>query len=121
NLAYWRGADWWGIGPGAHSHVGAAGTSVRWWNVKHPRAYADRLAGRLSPAAGREVLGPRDVALERVLLRVRLAEGLPVADLPEAGRRAVAGLIADGLVEGAPALRRPEPRVVLTRRGRLLA
>ena len=33
NLGYWRGDDWWGIGPGAHSHVGG----VRWWNVKHPR------------------------------------------------------------------------------------
>ena len=41
NLAYWRGDDWWGIGPGAHSHVGG----VRWWNVKHPTAYAGRLAG----------------------------------------------------------------------------
>ena len=46
---YWRGDDWWGIGPGAHSHVGG----VRWWNVKHPRAYAERLAAGLSPAAGR--------------------------------------------------------------------
>ena len=48
NLAYWRGDDWWGIGPGAHSHVGG----VRWWNVKHPTAYAGRLAGGASPAAG---------------------------------------------------------------------
>jgi putative oxygen-independent coproporphyrinogen III oxidase len=36
NELYWRGADWWGAGPGAHSHVGG----VRWWNVKHPGAYA---------------------------------------------------------------------------------
>jgi len=50
NLAYWRGEDWWGVGPGAHSHVGG----VRWWNVKHPRAYAQRLARGLSPAAMRE-------------------------------------------------------------------
>ncbi|NUP59359.1 MAG: coproporphyrinogen III oxidase, partial [Pseudarthrobacter sp.] len=49
NLAYWRGDDWWGIGPGAHSHVGG----VRWWNVKHPSAYANRLSQGLSPAAGR--------------------------------------------------------------------
>ena len=49
---YWRGEDWWGVGPGAHSHVGG----VRWWNVKHPAAYADRIAAGVSPAAGREVL-----------------------------------------------------------------
>ena len=52
NLGYWRGGDWWGVGPGAHSHVGG----VRWWNVKHPAAYAERLAAGVSPGAGREVL-----------------------------------------------------------------
>ena len=118
NLAYWRGADWWGLGPGAHSHVGAGDRSVRWWNVKHPRAYAERLGRGVSPAAGRELLGPDDVALERTMLGVRLREGLPTAQLSDAGRRAVAGLVADGLVEGAAAIR---GRVVLTRRGRLLA
>ncbi|MGB4777502.1 radical SAM family heme chaperone HemW, partial [Microbacterium sp.] len=50
NLAYWRGTDWWGYGPGAHSHV----EGLRWWNVKHPAAYAQRLAAGHSPAAGRE-------------------------------------------------------------------
>ena len=118
NLAYWRGADWWGIGPGAHSHVGAGDQAVRWWNVKHPRAYAERLGGGLSPAAGRERLGADDVALERVLLRVRLREGLPVDVLSPGGRRAVAGLVADGLVDGRAALR---GNVELTLRGRLLA
>lgn len=118
NLAYWRGADWWGVGPGAHSHVGTQGRSVRWWNVKHPRAYADRLARGLSPAAGREQLDADDVALERVMLGVRLREGLPTAALAPAGRTAVAGLVADGLVDGAAAVR---GRVVLTVRGRLLA
>ncbi len=49
NLAYWLGHDWWGVGPGAHSHVGG----VRWWNVKHPSAYADRIAAGVSPAAAR--------------------------------------------------------------------
>ena len=77
NLGYWRGADWWGIGPGAHSHVSAGDRAVRWWNVKHPRAYSDRLGGGRSPAAGRELLGPDDVRLERVMLGVRLREGLP--------------------------------------------
>ncbi|MDQ2625320.1 MAG: radical SAM family heme chaperone HemW [Actinomycetota bacterium] len=117
NLAYWRGDDWWGIGPGAHSHVGG----VRWWNVKHPRAYADRLESGLSPAAGRELLSAEDKRLERALLGVRLAEGLPLSDVGPAGRTAVAGLVADGLVDGRAAVRREDPRAVLTRRGRLLA
>ena len=118
NLGYWRGDDWWGVGPGAHSHVGG----VRWWNVKHPRAYADRLARGLSPAAGREVVDGELAALERVMLGVRIADGLPLADLAPAARTAVAGLVADGLVEAPAALGADGPRrVVLTRRGRLLA
>ncbi|WP_019136811.1 radical SAM family heme chaperone HemW [Cellulomonas massiliensis] len=117
NLGYWRGDDWWGVGPGAHSHVGG----VRWWNVKHPRAYADRLGRGLSPAAGRELVSGDAADLERVMLGVRLAQGLPVAELPSSGRRAVAGLVADGLVDGRAALDRTDPRLRLTRRGRLLA
>ncbi|WP_210481059.1 radical SAM family heme chaperone HemW [Naasia sp. SYSU D00948] len=114
NLAYWTGEDWWGIGPGAHSHVGG----VRWWNARHPAAYADRILQGQSPAVGREVLTPETQALERVLLESRLRDGMPTEALTADARREVAGLIADGLVEPAQALR---GRVVLTLRGRLLA
>ena len=114
NLAYWVGSDWWGFGPGAHSHIGG----VRFWNVKHPAAYAQRLAAGESPAAGREIPDAEARTLESVLLRTRIRDGLPVEELLGEGRHAVAALIADGLIEGATALR---GRVVLTRRGRLLA
>jgi oxygen-independent coproporphyrinogen-3 oxidase len=115
NLGYWSGGSWWGFGPGAHSHVGG----VRWWNVKHPRAYAQRLASGTTPAAAREVLTEDQVYDETVLLGVRLADGLAIDVLRPEGRRAVAGLIADGLVEHEAALR--DRRVVLSARGRLLA
>jgi oxygen-independent coproporphyrinogen-3 oxidase len=115
NIAYWAGTNWWGIGPGAHSHVGG----VRWWNVKHPSAYAARLGSGVSPAQAREALTDEQRYDERVLLGTRLVEGLPVIDLHAPGRSAVAGLIADGLVDGPAAVARG--RVVLTRRGRLLA
>jgi oxygen-independent coproporphyrinogen-3 oxidase len=114
NLAYWTGEDWWGVGPGAHSHVGG----VRWWNVKHPAAYAERIAAAVSPAAGRETLDADTRRVESVLLRSRLSDGLPVSLLGEDSRAAVAGLIADGLIEGRAAI---GGRVVLTLRGRLLA
>ena len=118
NLAYWRGDDWWGVGPGAHSHVGG----VRWWNVKHPRAYATRLADGLSPAAGREVVRDDSAQLERVMLGVRLAEGLSLDALTAPARARVAGLVADGLLDGRAALGADGARrVLLTRRGRLLA
>ena len=114
NLAYWQGHDWWGIGPGAHSHVGG----VRWWNVKHPAAYADRILAGLSPAAGRETLDAETRRVERVLLLTRIRDGLRIDELEPQGRVAVAGLIADELVNAAAALR---GSVELTLRGRLLA
>ena len=114
NLAYWRGDDWWGIGPGAHSHVGG----VRWWNVKHPTAYAGRLAQGVSPAAGRETLDGETRNMERVMLEVRLQSGLEISSLGTAGRREVAGLIAEELIDPAAAF---AGRLVLTLKGRLLA
>ncbi|APF33278.1 coproporphyrinogen III oxidase [Microbacterium sp. AISO3] len=114
NLAYWRGTDWWGYGPGAHSHL----AGLRWWNVKHPAAYAQRLAAGDSPAAGRERPDADARRLESVLLRSRIVDGLAIDDLDADARPSVASLIADGLIEGAAAVR---GRVVLTRRGRLMA
>jgi putative oxygen-independent coproporphyrinogen III oxidase len=107
NELYWTSGEWWGIGPGAHSHVGGR----RWWNVKHPSAYAARITAGESPEADGETLDVSTRALERVLLEIRLREGLPL-DLVEAGRADV--VVEQGLaaVEGG--------RLVLTRRGRLL-
>jgi putative oxygen-independent coproporphyrinogen III oxidase len=115
NEGYWSDGHWWGVGPGAHSHVGG----VRWWNVRHPNAYATRLNAGLSPAAGRELLTSDQRYDERVLLGTRLVDGLPIDELRSEGAAAVAGLIAEGLVDG-PSVLRPR-RVVLTLRGRLLA
>jgi oxygen-independent coproporphyrinogen-3 oxidase len=111
NVAYWRGHDWWGAGPGAHSHIGG----VRWWNVKHPTAYAQRLATAVSPAHARETLSEEDRRVERVLLELRLREGLPASLLRPAGRAAALRYADDGL------LAHEDDRFVLTLRGRLLA
>ncbi len=109
NLAYWRGDDWWGFGPGAHSHV----AGVRFWNVKHPRRYAAQLADGRSPAAGRERLEASDRRVERVLLELRLAEGMPLAVLTEDERARLPEFVARGWLE----LR--GDRVVVTHEGRL--
>ncbi|MGH3458920.1 radical SAM family heme chaperone HemW [Aeromicrobium sp.] len=110
NLLYWHSADWWGVGPGAHSHIGG----VRWWNVKHPAAYAQRLAAGESPMHDHEVLDPSASVMERVMLEARLREGLPLGIL-EDGRAAVPALTDRGLVEVKG------DHLVLTRDGRLLA
>ena len=111
NGGYWRSHDWWGLGPGAHSHVGG----VRWWNVLHPARYVERLAAGGSPAAGRERLTPAQRALERTLLGVRLRDGLAL----DAGQeRAAAPLAAEGLLDGAALARGV---ALLTLEGRIAA
>ncbi len=111
NLGYWLDGDWWGVGPGAHSHLAGA----RWWNVKHPARYATLLESGESPEAGREVLTAAERHTESVMLRLRLAEGLPLDLLDAVGRSAACRAAADGLLvlDG--------DRAVLTRHGRLLA
>jgi len=113
NLAYWCSHDWWGIGPGAHSHV----AGVRWWNVKHPSAYAERLAAGRSPAHARELLDDETRRWERVLLGVRLVEGVSLSELTASGRRAAERAAGEGLLDPASYA---EGRAALTLRGRLL-
>ncbi|MGO3146524.1 MAG: radical SAM family heme chaperone HemW [Leucobacter sp.] len=119
NLSYWTGEDWWGAGPGAHSHMGG----LRWWNVKHPSAYAERISAGASPAHARELLGEDAKHSERLLLETRIKDGLPIAVLTETERSAVPELIADGLIDGRAALGSggSTPRIVPTLHGRLLA
>ena len=110
NLGYWRSYHWWGIGPGAHSHIGG----VRWWNVKHPRAYASRLAEGLSPAYAREVLTPEERRVERILLELRLTDGLATSLLTSTERGRLADLRTRGVADVE------DGNLILTRTGRLL-
>ncbi len=117
NLAYWSGQDWWGYGPGAHSHLG----SIRWWNHKHPLTYANLLDQNVSPAAGREQLDTETAALERILLESRTSEGMSIEQIKKlqpGSELAISQLIADGLIEGPQAI---AGKLVLTLKGRLLA
>jgi oxygen-independent coproporphyrinogen-3 oxidase len=126
NLLYWTGGQWWGLGPGAHSHVGG----VRWWNVKHPSGYAGALRRGAWPAHAREVLTPAERHTEEVMLRLRLRAGLPLDRLGPAGSgapspgpdpavaRVIAEAAADGRLDPAALA---DGRLVLTLRGRLLA
>ncbi len=114
NLLYWTGGNWWGIGPGAHSHVGG----TRWWNVRHPSAYAGRLAAGTSPGQAMEVLTDAERRTERIMLTTRLAAGCPVAELSQAGLAAARSAVAGGLAQAAAF---DAGLAVLTRQGRLLA
>ena len=111
NVGYWNGGQWWGAGPGAPGFVG----DTRWWNVKHPNAYAERLANSQLPVADFERLDAQARHIEDVLLGIRLRSGLPVATLTESEQRRAGVAVAEGLLIDA------EDRLVLTDRGRLLA
>jgi coproporphyrinogen III oxidase-like Fe-S oxidoreductase len=111
NLGYWDGGQWWGAGPGAHGYVGA----TRWWNVKHPNAYAQSLAEGVLPIADSEELDDADRHTEDVMLRLRLRHGLPLSVLTDAEAARADVAVSDGLVQ------RRADRLVLTDRGRLLA
>jgi len=120
NLAYWRDQDWWGIGPGAHSHM----AGVRWWNAKHPAAYASRVLDNISPAIGREIPDDDARLLEKIMLGVRLSEGLDISVLAEQNEAAARAalhetqqLVAQGLIEREALA---AGRIVPTLKGRLL-
>ncbi|MFI5043522.1 MAG: coproporphyrinogen III oxidase, partial [Acidimicrobiales bacterium] len=109
NLLYWRNHNWWGIGPGAHSHIGG----VRWSNARQLDEWAAAVVDGRIPAVDREALDPPTRRFEEQLLRIRLAEGLPMrlVDRPDA----LDALVGEGLVTAHA------DRVVLTVDGRLLA
>jgi putative oxygen-independent coproporphyrinogen III oxidase len=111
NLLYWQGADWWGIGPGAHSHFGG----IRWWNRKHPHAYAQALTANVSPAHGRETLSEPQQRLEAVMLGLRLVQGLDESSFVSQ-RQQVADLVRRGWLAHTRT-----GRVALTQAGRLVA
>ncbi|MFM8927850.1 MAG: radical SAM family heme chaperone HemW [Rhodoluna sp.] len=117
NIAYWQSKNWWGYGPGAHSHI----SGTRFWNVKHPAAYAERLNSGLSPALEMESISDEDRKIEKVMLELRLVEGMSLSELKGLGFASsdvIAGLIADGLVIPEEVFK---DLLKLSLRGRLLA
>jgi len=108
NIHYWKSDNWWGIGPGAHSHI----NGVRWWNEKLPRIWTERLSAGNSPANAREVLDANTQKVEEIMLKMRLAEGMPISKLDN---DVVEQIKKDGLAEIQNGY------LVLTLPGRLLA
>ncbi|MDO5672285.1 MAG: radical SAM family heme chaperone HemW [Actinomycetaceae bacterium] len=109
NMAYWKSYEWWGLGPGAHSFVGGK----RWWNVKHPLTYAQRVLAGVSPIADSEDIDEDTAAFERLMLEIRLREGVLIAD-----QARLKDLVDRGLAQPDMAV---EGRLQLSLRGRLLA
>ena len=111
NIAYWENKNWWGLGPGAHSHV----DGKRFWNVKHPTAYKQKLFAAETPIADSEVLTSEQMAVESIMLGIRMREGLDKAALSTAQIDRLAIFGENGFIEIT------DNRVVLTPTGRLIA
>ena len=114
NIAYWVGANWWGLGPGAHSHV----DGVRFWNVKHPAAYQDRLTTGAEPIQEREILTEEQMASERLMLEIRLKSGIAKSSLTAEQLDALESFRIGGALD--PDMWAAQ-RVALTQSGRLIA
>lgn len=104
NLAYWRDQDWYGFGPGAHSHLG----STRFWNLRHPAKWMQSLQAGHRPVDDQEIITGESARLEKLLLNLRLRQGLDLGEYArEFGVDAAAllreahELAAEGLLDGA--------------------
>ena len=114
NLAYWLGDNWWGAGPGAHSHL----NGKRFWNVKHPNLYKERVLANQSPVADSEVLEELQIESERLMLSLRLPSGVDKQSLNELQLAELSSYVVSGHLDQA---NWNQGRATLTLDGRLIA
>lgn len=114
NLAYWLGDNWWGAGPGAHSHL----NGKRFWNVKHPNLYKERVLANQSPVADSEVLEELQIESERLMLSLRLPSGVDKQSLNELQLADLSSYVESGHLDQA---NWNQGRATLTLDGRLIA
>ena len=114
NLAYWKNANWWGLGPGAHSHI----NGMRFWNVKHPTAYKERIENEIAPVQDSETLTQEQKENERIMLEIRLREGMALDSLGQAQIDRLKNYLSSDHLD---ATAWQDGRVVLTLTGRLIA
>ena len=114
NIAYWLNKNWWGAGPGAHSHI----NGKRWWNVKHPNLYREKLQQNISPELDSEVLEPIQIESERLMLSIRLPEGITKESLTADQIMSLDQYLQSGALDSA---KWDAGSVSLTLNGRLIA
>ncbi|MFQ5786831.1 MAG: radical SAM family heme chaperone HemW, partial [Thermodesulfobacteriota bacterium] len=86
NLLYWRGDNYLGVGAGAHSHIQPSEYSVwgkRWANIKSPSLYMEKLFRGLKPIVFQEFIDRETAIKEKVLMGLRLREGVSLSLLTE--------------------------------------
>ena len=114
NIAYWDGSSWWGIGPGAHSYFG----SERWWNIKHPKSYQERIRSKESPIQEKETLSVENKADEFILLQIRRREGISHSQLTKTQLAVAESFVTTGDLDRDSWAQK---KLVLSKNGRLIA
>ena len=114
NLSYWLGENWWGIGPGAHSHL----NGERFWNVKHPSMYKEKIELNQLPIADSEILDSKQIESERLMLSIRLTSGIETKSLNEKQITDLSGYVESGHLNHSDW---QQGRAILTLNGRLIA
>ena len=114
NQVYWRGGEWWGIGPGAHSSF----ANRRWSNIKSPIRYMEAMNHDEEIEASSEILTEENRSDERIMLMIRLRDGLRQSDLSSDQSLIVERYISAGAIDVASWR---EGRLMLTVEGRLIA
>jgi len=114
NMAYWNGDNWWGAGPGAHSHL----NGKRFWNVKHPNLYKERIQNKQSAVADSEVLKKDQIESERLMLLLRLPSGIEKQTLNQIQLSELSEFVESGHLDRA---NWNLGRASLTLNGRLIA
>jgi oxygen-independent coproporphyrinogen-3 oxidase len=114
NIAYWESANWWGLGPGAHSHL----DGVRFWNVKHPAAYKERIESGTTPVQESETLTESQKESERILLAIRMPLGIPKESIDNSRYPVLEEYLASGHLDSTLW---ESGRLGLTLSGRLIA
>ena len=114
NIAYWDGSFWWGVGAGAHSYL----NGKRWWNVKHPSSYQEKILQGQSPELSHEILTPENLSDEFIMLQIRRREGILHNHLSSVQIAKAEEFLSSGFLDSASW---QDMRLVLSRDGRLIA
>ena len=101
NLTYWRNGNWLGLGAGAHGHWDGR----RQWNLRPPGRYADAVLAGATAVAGSEVVSDDQQRTERLLLGLRMAEGVRRSAVEPIDQTQLDALTAAGLVVADERLR----------------
>src|SRR6056297_2839043 len=98
NLIYWRSGDYAGIGPGAHGRLTSGQHRYATEAIRAPGAWLDSVIAHGTGEAARSIVPEEEQLEERLMMGLRLVEGIDLAALPELDQERLAGLERGGWI-----------------------